>query len=141
MNELMQYAMSFLGVPYIWGGNNRLTGMDCSGLVCELLRSAGEIGSEDLTAQGIYDKVHLTGSHQAYLPGALAFFGESVTKITHVGMLVDKYRMIEAGGGGRECLTVADAAKRGAMVRIRPLKSRKDLVAVIRPRYYQIGLM
>ena len=141
MRELLDYAMSFLGVPYIWGGNNRLSGMDCSGFVCELLRSAGEIGPEDLSAQGIYDKLHLTGSLDSYSPGSLAFYGQSVTQITHVGFLIDKYRIIEAAGGGRECDTFEEAKARGAMVRIRPIKYRKDLVAMVKPRYYQIGLI
>ena len=64
-----------------------------------------------------------------------------VTKITHVAMMIDNYQMVEAGGGSSQILTREDAAKAGAMVRIRLLDSRSDRVAVIKPYYRRIGMV
>jgi cell wall-associated NlpC family hydrolase len=145
MMLLLAYAESLLGTPYKWGGNNPLEGLDCSGLVNELLRSVGELGSEDLNAQGLFDKYHQgAGEWNRTSVGSLAFFGESVVKITHVAMVIDVSgagRIIEAGHGSSLTLTYEDAARRGAFVRVRPLNYRKDLVAIIRPYYRVIGMI
>lgn len=136
----MSYALTFVGTPYMWGGNNKLTGLDCSGLVQEILRSAGEAPPGDLTAQGLFD--HFSqgrGEWNRVQIGSLIWFGESTSKITHVAMALDQYRMIEAGGGSSRCLTVDDAKKCGAMVRVRPIASRKDRVAIIKPYFRGVG--
>jgi cell wall-associated NlpC family hydrolase len=141
MNILIPYAMSFLGTPYKWGGNNRLEGLDCSGFVIELLKSAAEpLPAPDMSAQALYD--HYMAGHgeiNRWSAGALVFFGDSASQITHVGMALDQYRMIEAAGGNALTLTPDDAKAKGAMIRIRPIKSRKNLVAIVKPRYAGIG--
>lgn len=116
--------------------------MDCSGYVCELLRFAGEVGPrEDLTAQQIHDQLDTTGTAGTRGPGVIAFYGQSVTKISHVAFMVDAYRILEAGGGDRTTDTREEAAARGALVRGRLLDYRQDLVATVRPRYRRIGLV
>lgn len=138
---LEAYALSFLGVPYRYGGNNAIEGMDCSGLVMELLKSTGEkLPQSDMNAQMLFDYYQSgNGEWNSQNLGALAFYGESVTKITHVAMLLDQYRVIEAGGGGQLVMTREDAAAKGAVVRIRPIAYRKDLTAIIKPYYRGIG--
>lgn len=141
MHHLLIYAFSMLGTPYCYGGNNKLQGLDCSGFVNEILRSTGLVGNhEDLTAQQLYDKFSINGTQDRYTPGALIFYGQSVTKIYHVAMMIDKYRIIEAGGGDHTCLTPEIAKSLGAMVRIRLIDYRKDRVAIVAPRYATIGL-
>lgn len=137
METLIFYALSFIGTPYKWGGNNALTGVDCSGLCCEILRAGGVIGKEDLSAQAIHDRLHVLGGglKAEVFPGSLLFFGKSDKEITHVAFAVDKFFMVEAGGGGHLTLTKEDAAATGALVRLRPISSRLDLVAKIRPLY------
>jgi cell wall-associated NlpC family hydrolase len=136
------HALSFLGLPYISGGNSAIVGFDCSGLVCEILRPSGLIKhKEDLTAQGLWDKFERSGPHGAFAIGALAFYGESVTKITHVAWCLDQYRMIEAGGGDHTTKTLADAIARNACVRIRPIKFRSDFIGTIKPSYSGIGMI
>lgn len=135
MQFLLAYAMSFTGVPYKWGGSNPIDGMDCSGFVQEVLKAGGLDPSGDQTAQGLYDYFSKNGSQNKYGAGALAFFGESVLKITHVAFCVDETHCLEAGGGNHLILTKQDAAAQNAFIRLRPLKYRKDLQAVIMPYY------
>ncbi len=63
--------------------------------------------------------------------GALAFYGKSLKAISHVAICVDGGLVIEAGGGDQQTTTRAQAAKQNASIRIRPLRRRTDLVAVI----------
>jgi len=128
-----EVAMSMLGVPYIWGGNNSLTGIDCSGFVLEILRMSGLWNNTDARAQDIYYKFEHSFTKQAS-EGAILFFGKSVDEITHVAYALSSIHMIEAGGGGSKTLTLDDAKKQNAMVRVRPISNRGDLVAICLPK-------
>ena len=136
---ILNYAYSFLGTPYRWGGDDPLLGVDCSGLVIEVLKAAGVYkGSFDTTAQGLYDD--LTKNKSAALttspaPMSIAFYGKSVTHITHVAICVSPTHILEAGGGGSKTVDLQTAAAQNAFVRIRPIDSRVDLVAVLQPIY------
>lgn len=140
MDILKAVALSFLHVPYKWGGDDP-SGIDCSGLVQEILASVGIDPPGDQNAQALYNHFERNGSWNSYGFGALAFFGESALKITHVGFCLDTNLMIEAGGGGSKTNTPQDAIAQNAFVRVRPIKRRKDLVAVIKPRYDLLGLI
>ena len=139
METLKNYAMQFVGKPYLWGGDDPIKGFDCSGLIQELLASCGLDPKGDQTAQGLFDYFQKTGSWNTYGLGALAFYGKTVASITHVAMMLDNYRIIEAGGGGSSVINIDEAAKQNAYIRIRLLRNRSDLVAVIKPRYATIG--
>jgi cell wall-associated NlpC family hydrolase len=130
---LIDYAMSFLGVPYVYGGNNRFTGLDCSGFVQEVIKSGGVILPSDMSAQGLHDLFINAGCKRQ--AGALAFFGKGPKEISHVALMVDGYRIIEAAGGDRTTRDFDEFKRRGAMVRIRPLTHRTDLITVLWPGY------
>lgn len=133
MELLKAYALQFVGVPYMWGGSNPITGYDCSGLVQELLASCGIDPPGDQTAQGLYDHFSIVGTREKGC-GALAFYGKEKA-IVHVGMMLDDYRIIEAGGGGSKTTSLQAAETQNAYVRIRHLHARLDLFAVIMPKY------
>lgn len=141
MRELLLVAYSCLNVPYVFGGNNPLAGMDCSGFIQWVLRSVGLDPPGRQNAQMLFDHFSKNGRWNSHQPGALIFFGQSASKITHIGMLVDQYRFIEAGHGDSTCTTKEIAAERGACVRISPLTLRKDVIAIIRPNYDCIGVV
>jgi peptidoglycan endopeptidase LytE len=122
------YAMSFLGTPYLWGGESR-RGYDCSGFVQECLRAIGEDPRGDQTAQALWDYYRsMPLGYYTRIPkrGDLIFFGKDRESISHVSIAIDNSFMIEAGGGDSTTTNLKEAYKRGAMVRIRPINSRKD---------------
>lgn len=129
------YSISLLGRPYIWGGDDPVRGFDCSGLVQEILASGGFDPRSDQTAQGLYDILSrdhkLLTKKEDIQTCSLVFFGKSSSEISHVGFAVNKWQMVEAGGGGSRTLTEDDAIKQNAYVRIRPISARFDFVAAI----------
>lgn len=130
---LVDYALSWLGTPYIWGGDD-FAGFDCSGLVQEILSSVGMDPPGDQTADSL---MHMfTNRIAAPQPGALAFYG--TPNATHVAFCIDNFRVVEAGGGGSKTLTVADASRQNAFVRIRPFDQRKDLNCIVMPPYRRL---
>lgn len=125
-DDIIRYARSFLGRPYIWGGNNPLIGFDCSGFACEVLRAHGVIGDADMTAAGLALRFPVA---TAGLPagGELLFFG-AARNITHVALALPELRMIEAGGGNSSTNTLEIAIAKNAFVRERMINHRNDFV-------------
>ena len=85
-DNIIQYAESFEGVRYKWGGTTK-AGMDCSGLIYESFR-AYDVNlpriSRDMAKRG--DKINLKDVHK----GDLLFFktGNRRNAINHVGLIV-----------------------------------------------------
>lgn len=132
---LVDYAMQFVGRPYRWGGDDPMSGFDCSGFVQELLAAVGEDPPSDQSSQALYDHFAKGLFDSSVEMGSLLFFGKSVSEITHVAFALNEDLMIEAAGGGSKTLTLDDAVRQNAYIRMRPIFSRRDLVAAIRPVY------
>jgi cell wall-associated NlpC family hydrolase len=111
LNQVVETAASYLGIPYVWGGSRPSTGMDCSGFVRYVFRQHG------------VNLPHYSG-YQAQLgipvdladiqPGDLVAFGFPVH---HVGIYI---------GDGLFIHTPGD------YVKIQKLSSRKNLAAIRR---------
>lgn len=142
MQTLRELALSYVGIRYKFGGKTPIGGLDCSGLLGEILMSCGVLphGAE-LNAQNLYDQLEKTGSVDRWGLGSVAFFGADPKSIVHVGFCLDQYRMVEAGGGDHTTLLLEDAIAKKACVRVRPIKYRKDFFCVIRPNYAPIGVV
>lgn len=125
-------ALSFLNIPYIWGGDD-FSGLDCSGLAQELLAILGLDPQGDQTAHALYLHFQKSGIEGVIETGSLVFYGTK-EKVTHVGLILDGDIMIEAGGGGSRTTDAKAAAQQNAFVRLRPFSRRKDLVAIIQPK-------
>ena len=131
---LYDYAMSHCGLPYRWGGDDPITGFDCSGLCIELLQSVGVLPKDyDSTANGLWS---FFDSYRASEPkfGALVFYG-TPQRVSHVGFCLNKRQVLEAGGGNSRTVTTVKAAHQNAFIRVRPIDHRKDLVGFVHPIY------
>lgn len=146
MKILRETALSFLNVPYKWGGRNAIEGIDCSGLLQEILASVGIDPDGDQSAQGLFDffsnpenHVGAFGPNDTLPLGTLLFYGPLVSDIGHCAFVIDQYRMLEAGGGGRTVTGRELAGKVNAFVRIRPIRWR-NLRGAFLPDYRLPGL-
>lgn len=127
-------CLTFLGLPYKWGGDDTIQGYDCSGLVQELLAMIGLDPSGDQTAQALYNHFKDRSKEGPRDLGTLVFYGSSVSRISHIGLMIDEHTMIEAGGGGSRTNTPQDAASQNAYIRLRPFNRRGDIVAILNPK-------
>lgn len=102
-NPILEYASSFLGVPYVWGGISP-EGFDCSGFTQYVFSHFG------VTLPRVSQEQQNVGkliSRDDLQPGDLVFFG---TPAHHVGIYVGNGKMI-------------DAPHSGAVIRIQSLNS------------------
>jgi cell wall-associated NlpC family hydrolase len=135
---LYDWLIAHLGLPYFWGGDDPIKGFDCSGLAIEMLITWGIIPpSYDTNAHGLYTMFKDSASRAGGI-GSLIFFGKE-SKVTHVGIALNGWQMIEAGGGGRSTTSEEIASVQNAYVRLRPICSRKDYVATVWPFLHTFG--
>lgn len=133
--RIREYAFCFVGLPYIWGGDDPINGFDCSGLAQEILAAFGIKPAGDNNAQSLYNYFVKNSQPDIFDCGAIAFYGKDLQSISHVAVMIDGLTIIEAGHGGPSTLTREDAIKQNAYVRLRTVKYRGDFLAVLMPRY------
>ncbi|MDA1019511.1 MAG: C40 family peptidase [Bacteroidetes bacterium] len=91
---ILESATKFLNSPYLWGGKTSL-GVDCSGFT-QIVYKINNINiSRDASLQASQGRLI---TEKEIKPGDLAFFGESNKKITHVGIMLNKEKIIHAFG-------------------------------------------
>jgi cell wall-associated NlpC family hydrolase len=135
LKHLYNYALSLVGVPYRWGGSNPISGFDCSGLVQEILAAGGYDIPGDQNAQAFHDHFVKTGTPNVLGLGALVFYGTSVKEINHIQFMLSDKLAIGANGGGSKTVNASEADKASAFVKVRPYDYRKDIVAIVMPKY------
>ncbi len=91
--KVVELAIKMINTPYLWGGRSAF-GIDCSGLVQTCYRIAGINLPRDAYQQAEYG-VHITKIIKVR-KGDLAFFKNNENKITHVGIMIDKERIIHS---------------------------------------------
>lgn len=96
--HLLQALRFFLNIPYLWGGKNAM-GMDCSGFTQTVLSFFGKHLLRNASEQATQG-TEVPSLDQAQA-GDLAFFCKPDTDkrtITHVGILIDKQRIVHCSG-------------------------------------------
>jgi len=129
---IVTLAQKFVGVPYIWGGSNPHIGFDCSGLMIWVLQVFGVLDSGDWTADGL-SQLFEKRKADPWDRGDLVFYGKG--KITHVMMYIGEQNsigmVVGASGGDSTTTTEAKAKLRNAMVKIKPVRYRSDLMFAV----------
>jgi cell wall-associated NlpC family hydrolase len=96
--EIVKTARSFLGIPYLWGGDSPETGFDCSGLVtaCYSLNGLNlpRMSQDQFLVGEPVDREELS-------PGDLVFFANTNEKISHVGIYIGGGKFIHAPRQGK----------------------------------------
>ena len=130
----VKYAWTLLHKPYKWGGDDPLTGFDCSGGVQEVLWAVGKLPKKDHTANDLmkYFGSNVVDHYNEIPKGSLVFFGIPA-RATHVGFAIGGGLMFEFGGGGSKTITLQDAIAQNAYSRIRPINKRNDFICALDP--------
>lgn len=90
VNSVITYAGQFLGVKYVWGGEDP-SGFDCSGFVQYVYANNG-VSLPRTTYEQVNSGALVTGELKA---GDLVFFGDK-TSPHHVGIYIGGGKMIHA---------------------------------------------
>lgn len=97
-------AERFVGIPYQWGGDTVVDGLDCSGFVRAVYNLCGvsipRTSREQYKAGSPIAKADLKD-------GDLIFFGASETAINHVGIYVGNGKFVHAPKRGEDIKTAA----------------------------------
>lgn len=94
MQEMLDTALSYLGVPYRFGGMSPRTGFDCSGLVNYVFRQAFGL-SLPRSAREIA-RTGVAVARGELKPGDLVFFNTRGFSNSHVGIYIGDSKFVHA---------------------------------------------
>jgi cell wall-associated NlpC family hydrolase len=124
---MVEYASRFIGQPYLWGGNGPMY-FDCSGFILEVLKGFGRVDNKlDMTAKDLHRYLLDKSWKPALDKGSILFFGRELSKISHVGIAINKELYISAAAGDSTTTTLKRAQEQSAFIKLRPIRS--DLVS------------
>jgi len=88
--EIVDFALQFVGNPYVWGGTSLTNGADCSGFVLSVL---GEFGYSLPRVAADQYNASTKKDISALEPGDLVFYGSG---ITHVALYIGDGQIVHA---------------------------------------------
>ena len=96
---IIEYGKQFIGTPYVFGGTNLESGVDCSGFVYSVMKDHGVLlnrSSRTMVNNGV------TVKRSQLQPGDLVFFATDGTgRISHVGIYIGDKRFIHSSSSRR----------------------------------------
>jgi cell wall-associated NlpC family hydrolase len=113
VDQLIETAAAYIGIPYVWAGDRPSTGFDCSGFTQYVF---GQHGVELPHYSGYQAQMGLTIQPEDIQAGDLLCFGSPVH---HVGIYIGEGLFIHA-------------PRTGDVVRIQPLAERTNLTEIRR---------
>ena len=102
--SIVDYAMLYLGYPYVHGGRSLAGGTDCSGFTCYIYADFGY--SISRTPSGQYSSDGRSIDYSEIQPGDIICYGKS--KCTHVGMYIGDGQIIHSANS-RKGVVIYDA--------------------------------
>lgn len=90
---VVDYAMQFLGNPYVYGGNSLTNGVDCSGFTSQVMKHFGISLNRSSSAQYANNGYHV--SRDNLQKGDLLFYGYSGS-VSHVAIYIGGGQVIHA---------------------------------------------
>ena len=91
--NVVDYALSFVGGRYVWGGNDPHTGADCSGFVRYILSNTAGVSMSRTSADQAREGT--TVSAEEMQPGDLLFYGKG-SRVNHVAMYIGDGQIVHA---------------------------------------------
>lgn len=90
--DLVNYALQFVGNPYVWGGNSLTKGVDCSGFTKQVYKKFGiTLPRTSYTQPSAGKKIKASEAK----PGDLFFYGDS-SGINHVAIYIGNGKIVHA---------------------------------------------
>ncbi len=91
--DIVNFAMQYLGSPYAYGGNSLTNGIDCSGFTYQVMKNNGIYISRSSSSQYSNDGYYI--STDELQKGDLVFYGYSGS-VSHVGIYIGGGQIIHA---------------------------------------------
>lgn len=93
-NRIVNYALTFVGNRYVWGGNDPHTGADCSGFVRYIYSNIAGISLNRVSRDQARQGTRIDSSQMR--PGDLIFYTNSRGTINHVAMYIGNGQIVHA---------------------------------------------
>ena len=92
-NKIVNFAVKYVGNPYVWGGTSLTNGADCSGFVQTVLRNFGVSVPRTSREQAKAGKGIKSNQMR---PGDLVFYTNSSGTVNHVAMYIGNGQVVHA---------------------------------------------
>ncbi len=92
-NKIVNYALQFVGNPYVWGGTSLTKGADCSGFTQSVMRNFGISLPRVSRDQANTGKAVKSSEMR---PGDLIFYTNSGGTVNHVAMYIGNGQVVHA---------------------------------------------
>lgn len=92
-SEIANFALNFVGNPYVWGGTSLTRGADCSGFVMSVYANFGVYLNRTSRAQASNGRAVSLNELQ---PGDLVFYAPNGGVISHVAMYIGGGKVVHA---------------------------------------------
>lgn len=91
--QIVNYALQFVGNPYVWGGTSLTKGADCSGFTMSVL---GHFGINLPHYSGSQAQMGRKVTSSEMKPGDLIFYANSSGTVNHVAMYIGNGQIVHA---------------------------------------------